>query len=234
MTGIGVDTFSNCSSLASVIIPSSVTTIEGNSFRNCTGLTNATIANGVTNIGGGSFIGCTSLTRITVPDSVTRIQEGTFGGCTSLTSVTIPNSVTSIGHFAFRGCISLTGVYLHGNAPDADDGRSVFDGSDIVTVYHLPGTTGWGTTFGDRPTALWSLPYPAILKSSPGFGVGENGFGFLISWATNAAVVVEASPNLATPVWAPVGTNILSAGTSQFTDPEWTHQPTRLYRLISR
>ena len=31
----------------------------------------------------------------------------------------------------------------------------MFDGDTNATVYYLPGTTGWGTTFGGRPTALW-------------------------------------------------------------------------------
>ena len=48
------------------------------------------------------------------------------------------------------------GVYFQGNAPAA--GSDVFDGDNEATVYYLPGTTGWGTTFGGLPTALW-VPY---------------------------------------------------------------------------
>lgn len=110
-----------------------------------------------------------------------------------------------------------------------------------MAVYYLPGATGFGTTFAGRPTALWSLPYPVILSNGPGFGVADNRFGFLISWATNATVVVEASPVLATPIWTPVSTNTLAtdtesghaAGTSQFTDPQWIDHPARLYRLVT-
>ncbi len=63
--------------------------------------------------------------------------------------------------------------------------------------------------------------------------VTANGFGFLISWATNASVVVEASPGLTTPVWTPVSTNTLTGGSSQFTDPDWKNHPTRFYRIRS-
>ena len=60
-----------------------------------------------------------------------------------------------------------------------------------------------------------------------------NGFGFIISWATNVSVVVEACTNLANPIWSPVGTNTLTGGSSYFSDPQWTNYPARFYRLRS-
>jgi hypothetical protein len=94
----------------------------------------------------------------------------------------------------------------------------------------LPGTTGWGAMFDGLPTAPWFLPNPVILNSEPSFGVGANGFGFTISWATNASVVVEAATNLANPVWLPVSANTLTSGTNYFSDPQWTNYPMRFYR----
>lgn len=75
---IGASVFSDCRSLTSVIIPSSVT-----------------------EIGWGVFKYCRSLTSVNIPLSVTRIESGTFVNCTSLTSVNIPSSVTEIGESAF-------------------------------------------------------------------------------------------------------------------------------------
>jgi hypothetical protein len=46
--------------------------------------------------------------------------------------------------------IPLTGVYFKGNVPSV--GLHVFAGNYKVIVYYLPGTTGWGPTFGGRPT----------------------------------------------------------------------------------
>jgi hypothetical protein len=88
-------------------------------------------------------------------------------------------------------------------------------------------------TFGGRPTAPWSLPYPVIINNGPSFGVQTNGFGFIISWATNTPVVVEACANLANPIWSPVGTNSLTNGSSYFNDPQWTNYPARFYRIRS-
>jgi hypothetical protein len=151
-------------------------------------------------------------------------------------AVTIPGTigglpVTNIGLGAFSVSL-IKAVYCQGNAPAADD-WSVFYGENLATVYYLPGTTGWGSTFGGRPTALWTLPYPLILNTGPGFGAQTNGLGFTISWATNASVVVEASPNLAEPVWTPVATNSLTGGSSYFSDPQWRDYPARFYRLRS-
>jgi hypothetical protein len=61
--------------------------------------------------------------------------------------------------------------------------------------------------------------------------VETNQFGFTISWATNLSVVVEASTNLANPVWLPLATNTLTGGSAYFIDPQWTNYPGRFYRL---
>ena len=52
-----------------------------------------------------------------------------------------------------------------GQRPQSAD-SDVFYSDSNVTVYYLPGTTGWGSTFGGRPTALWSQ-VPTIEKQSP-------------------------------------------------------------------
>jgi hypothetical protein len=220
----------------SVTIPDSVISIGEEAFDDCTGLTNVMIGNSVTSIGEAAF-GLTSLTSVTIPGSVTSIGYGAFSGCSSLANATIDNGVTSIGEFAFEGDDSLTSVYFTGNAPTPTNDSTVFSGSygytDPATVYYLPGTTGWGSTFDSRPTAPWFLPNPQILNHSAGFGVQSGGFGFTISWATNTSVVVQAATNLANPVWIPVSTNTLTGGTSYFSDPQWTNYPARFYRLRS-
>ena len=94
----------------------------------------------------------------------------------------------------------------------------------------MPETSGWGTTLAGRPTALWR---PQVQTSDASFGVKLNQFGFNITWADGRVVVVDASTNLATPVWTPVSTNTLAGGSSYFSDPHWTNAPTRFYRLRS-
>ena len=101
-----------CSSLASVTIPSSVTSIRDYAFEGCSSLASVTIPSSVTDIGNSAFYGCSSLASVTIPSSVTSIGGGAFSRCSSLASVTIPSSVTSIGDNAFYNCSSLASVTM--------------------------------------------------------------------------------------------------------------------------
>jgi hypothetical protein len=55
--------------------------------------------------------------------------------------------------------------------------------------------------------------------------VKTNAFSFIISWATNRPVVVEACTSLASPIWSPLATNPLSGGTSLFQRPRMGESP---------
>ena len=82
----------------------------------------------------------------TIPNSVTTIGADAFSPCTGLTNVRSPTA-SPVSGAAFGYCTSLKGVYFQGNAPSLG-GSNVFDGDNNATVYYLPGTTGWGSTFG--------------------------------------------------------------------------------------
>ena len=107
----------------------------------------------------------------------------------------------------------------------------MFNGDNNVTVYYLPGATGWSSNFDGRPTVLWN---PQAQTNDGSFGVQNNQFGFNITGNSNLVVVVEACTNLASPIWSPVSTNSLNTfvgtnGTSYFSDPQWTNYPCRFY-----
>ena len=178
-----------------------------------------------------SFEGCTNLTSLTIPDNIGFVWEHAFFMCDNLTTVTLGRGVAYLGDLAFSTGTNLTGVFFWGNAPPHVS--ATFLGCFNATAYYLPGTTGWGPTFGGLPTAPWVLPYPVILTTPPSFGLRTNQFGFTISWATNASVVVEACTDLAPSDWSPVGTNTLVEGWSYFSDPECTNYANRFYRLRS-
>jgi hypothetical protein len=227
VTSIGNGAFQGCSNLTSVTIATSVASIGGGAFSGCSSLTSITIQDSVTSIGDWAFSGCTGLTGVTIGNSVTSIGGRVFCGCSSLTGIAIPSSVANIGSGAFDPCLSLASVYFRGNAPTT--GWDVFGDTSNVTVYYLPGTTGWGSTFAGRPTALWANP--VVLEGS--MGVEGNTFGFTIAWAPDATVVVETSRTLTNPPWSPVSTNVLTGGVSEFRDPEPATQSARFYRLRS-
>lgn len=93
--------FSFCTSLTKVVIPSTVTTIGDCAFLGCSSLTECKIPLSVTSIGFRAFEGCSSLSKIKIPSLVTTIGWRAFKECPSLTEISIPPSVTQIGDDAF-------------------------------------------------------------------------------------------------------------------------------------
>jgi hypothetical protein len=228
VTSIGNWAFASCTGLTSVTIPSGVTSIGDHAFWACPSLTNVTIGNKVADIGVYAFEFCTNLSSVTIPNSVINIAFGAFEVCSKLITVTIGNRLASIGDYAFEFCTNLTAVYFTGNA--ASVGSTVFFGDSKATVYYLPGTIGWASTFAGVPAVLWN---PQVQTSRASFGVRTNRFGFDIAGSSNLVLVVEACTNLANPLWSPVGTNTLTSGSSYFSDPRWTNLTRRFYRLRS-
>ena len=213
------------------VIPGAVTSIGENAFATSSGLTKVWIPDSVTNIGPTAFWEC-RLTNIFLGNGLVTIGTSAFADCSALTDITLPSSLVAIGSGAFTDCRNLTTINFQGNAPNSGGDVELFVNDWGATVYYLPGTTGWGSTFGGIRTALWSLPYPIILNGS--LGVQSNGFAFTVSWATNASVVLEGSTDLNNPNWSPVATNNLVGGSFYFTDPMWTSSPRRFFRVRSQ
>lgn len=104
---IGKYAFCGCSSLTSVIIPSSVTEIEKYAFWGCSSLINVNISSSVTEIGEDAFENCSSLTSVNIPSSVTEIGKDAFKDCTGLRSIYVyAETVPSISANTFNGCDS--------------------------------------------------------------------------------------------------------------------------------
>jgi hypothetical protein len=228
VTSIGEGAFTFCSGLTGITIPGSVTNIGANAFADTYGLTSVTIRAGITSIGADAFSGCSDLTSITIPGSVTSIGYGAFYDCPSLTSITIPGSVTNIGEYAFRYCTSLSSVFFQGNAPAADS--TLLENGGSVTVYYLPGTAGWHE-FSANTGVLAVLWNPLIQAGGVNFGLRAGKFGFDITSTTHIPIVVEACTDLASPVWVPLQTLTLTAGSFHFSDPQWTNYSHRYYSL---
>jgi len=200
----------------------------GNDAFNGSTVTNVIIGNGVTSIGDRAFLGCTNLLTLTIGNSVTNIGNEAFRVCFVLRSVTIPRSVTHIGDEAFfyASLVIQRQIYFMGDAPSL--GLDVFAYNPDSTAYYLPARTGWSATYGGIPTSLW---HPLVLTDHPSFGVGKNAFGFTSAWASGMTTVVEAKTDLSTASWVPLATNTFIDGLSYFSDPQYTNNPSRVYRL---
>lgn len=87
LTYIGSSAFSNCSSLAGTIdIPGGLTIIEGYTFSGCSKLTEIVLPSTVEQIAMYAFQSCSSLKGVTIPQNVIKIWQGAFAGCTGLTA----------------------------------------------------------------------------------------------------------------------------------------------------
>ena len=94
-------------SLVKVELGEHITSIGVSAFQYCTSLNSIVIPSSVTSIGNYAFQTCTSFNSVVIPSSVTSISANVFQNCTSLNSIVIPSSVTNIGGSAFQGCALL-------------------------------------------------------------------------------------------------------------------------------
>ena len=80
--------------LASVSIPSSVTTIDERAFYGCTNLTSIVLPNNLTTIGRRAFSNCSALRNIVISGSITSITQEIFSGCNAIESIVVDPSNT--------------------------------------------------------------------------------------------------------------------------------------------
>ena len=155
VTNLGVGAFQNCRSLRSITIGQGITTIGSNAFQGCVELTNFIFPVNLSNIGDNTFNGCTILNYLLIPDGVTNIGVNAFLGCAGLTNLVIGKGVTNINNGAFANCHNLASIDFAGNAPGVTTPFSF----DYLTIYYLPGSSGWSSQLGGQNTALFPFGF---------------------------------------------------------------------------
>ena len=101
---------------------------------------------------------------------------------------------------------------------------------NAATVYYLPGTSGWGSTYAGRPARLWNPVASNVAAPS-----SVTPFSFAITGTPGIPVAIEARPTLSTGVWERVlTTRIPSGGVLEFTDAADTiSDSARYYRVVA-
>ena len=120
--------FADCSSIATLHVPSSVLSIGKNAFQNCTALSAVTLEEGLETLNNYAFTGCTALAEIDLPATLKQVGTTSgdytggsyvFFGCTSLKSVSFgkadSNGSIALASRCFTGCTNLETVDLRNN-----------------------------------------------------------------------------------------------------------------------
>ena len=164
--------FSCCSSLKSIVIPKSVTSIDGSIFTDCSSLTSIEVDEG--NKVYDSREGCNAIIETAtntlisgckstiIPVGVTSIGKEAFQGCSGLTSIVIPESVTSIGDYAFFLCSGLTDLVLSKELTSIDS-TAFWNCRSLTSIVIPKGVTSIGFAF-DGCTNLKTITLPVGVK----------------------------------------------------------------------
>ena len=137
LTSIDVSAFQYCTKLCEIVIPASVTSIEGNAFNGCSALASVTFENGsnLTKIGLKAFTN-TAIASIIIPDKVESVLGNAFQNCSALTKVTVLNPLTTFTASAFSSCTLTIYGYKGSTAQayaEANIGRITFEELEAVT-----------------------------------------------------------------------------------------------------
>ncbi len=127
-------------------------------------------------------------------------------------------------------------MFFLGNGPiglsEQSDGEVLFSENTKAIVYYLPGTSNWD--FLSKITGVRTVEWnPQMQTGNGNFGVRNNQFGFDISGTPAIPIVVQASTNLANPVWTPLTNVTLTNGLFHFSEPAQPNTPNRYYRIAS-
>lgn len=90
------NTFSDCTSLESVVIPGDFKKLDNMAFWNCNELRDVTLCEGIEMIGYLVFGNCPKLTTLVIPESVTLIEGQTFKDCPNLKDITLPDGLSDV------------------------------------------------------------------------------------------------------------------------------------------
>jgi hypothetical protein len=216
--------------LTNLILGTNVTIIGDYAFQSCINIQKFTMLDSVAIIGFYAFNNCSNLTSVVIGTGVTSIGGYAFDSCMDLERIVVPESVVYIGYYAFASCLSLKGVYFQGDLTTMNIGVGLLNNDVNATVYYLPGTGFYGSSFLGRPAVIWR---PEIQPHQPSFDVQTRQFGFSIIWSKGMVMLVEACTNLNNPTWISLKTNLLDADSMEFNDSESINYPIRFYRIRS-
>ena len=170
---------SNCPSLETVTLPSTLLWIGEYSFDACSRLKEIIIPEGVKIMGQYTFKGCQSLKKASLPSTLTdsftydectftsQYNSGSnFADCTNLEEVILPEGLTLLYSYMFSGATSIKHITLPSTLKVIN---SAFNGCSGLLELELPsGLTQLGSMYGC--SSLKSLVIPESVTEVGSFG----------------------------------------------------------------
>lgn len=176
ITEIPENAFSNCTSLKTVKLPSTVTKIADDAFANCKkleeiqGLSNCKISE----IGKDAFAGCYNLKTFDISSAtITSLPDTICSNMYALTSIHLPKTLTSIGTSALEGCKKLEEITGISDCKLTSIGANAFASCSALKEVDLSKSsfTALPASAFAKDTALTSVKLPDSLTE-----IGEKAF----------------------------------------------------------
>ena len=176
ITEIPENAFSNCTSLKTVKLPSTVTKIADDAFANCKkleeiqGLSNCKISE----IGTDAFAGCYNLKTFDISSAtITSLPDTICSNMYALTSIHLPKTLTSIGTSALEGCKKLEEIIGISDCKLTSIGANAFASCSALKEVDLSKSsfTALPASAFAKDTALTSVKLPDSLTE-----IGEKAF----------------------------------------------------------
>ncbi len=155
LAGLAEGAFANCQKLSGVTLPTGANALGAHAFSNCTALASAILPGTFSwnDAGAGAFEGCTALERLglssqdvaarklVLPAGATTLADALFAGCTQFASFAGPG-VTALGARVFDGCSALATATFAGDLGSlATLGEADFRGTALTQTMDFSGSS---------------------------------------------------------------------------------------------
>lgn len=117
--------FNQCTNLAQIVLPTTVTEIASDAFYWCFKLNNLVIPNGIQKIGSNAFYGCYSLKSIYLPETVDSLDEMCFAE-SGLEFVKLSDNLKHLSRLMFMGCEKLLEINFPKNLAKGEIVSDIF------------------------------------------------------------------------------------------------------------
>lgn len=176
---IGTETFMNDTALRNDLDLRGVRTMGDRAFKNCSSMTELLLGESLKTIGEEAFLSCASLEVMILPESTESIGQACFSDCRSLRSINIPKGVKAIPASCFAGASGLEKIYFYGDCPTWQE-SSFTDTNENLTIYYRKGNTTWenaGDEWAGIPVVGLDKFYTEQ-KDHYSFSNSEDSFGY--------------------------------------------------------